>query len=519
MKKLLAILLTLALMLPLYGLAEETAPQATLTTITLSEFHPSALVGDLLDDATDSVIQDLMDVLGIVIYQSPDGQMVSYDVQLGGQSVLDLSLQQEDAQYYVGGGIIGGTVTFNADEDLPTIAKLMYADELANRGKTADEIAQKLEEANSSELSSCEATARTYYEVIQMILQTRRMHPTKLMNLVEQGIDEAAWAERIGQALPDMVREPVAEQPDNCDPAATVVTVTLAHEQLLNFVYSVAEMVLEDPDLGAVAQTAYLNVQPLTEVFTNGEQQEGDTPLMALLRVLLSTVEEVQATAYLDENDAIVKMTVQVENRSTTGDEAAPLTVEAFTLVRNTTADGTHYQLAQERENGQDTWNVSLSTGRMTMDYVGESGESRSEQHYQVQVSEVENGKHLLLTLRQSMAYSAAEASKSEMALTVNYDDLLLDGERHQRTNLTYAYNGQTAVALTIETRPCEVRPLLSESEGIYDLGDMSNAQYAAFNQLVTANVMLTASKVMSNLPASVLVLLNGTGSEGGVTE
>ena len=117
------------------------------------------------------------------------------------------------------------------------------------------------------------------------------------------------------------------------------------------------------------------------------------------------------------------------------------------------------------------------------------------------------------------MAYSAAEASKSEMALTVNYDDLLLDGERHQQTNLTYAYNGQTAVALTIETRPCEVRPLLSESEGIYDLGDMSNAQYAAFNQLVTANVMLTASKVMSNLPASVLVLLNGTGSEGGVTE
>ncbi len=110
-----------------------------------------------------------MDVLGIVIYQSPDGQMTSYDLQLGGQSVLDLSLQQEDAQYYVGGGIIGGTVTFNADEDLQTIAKLMYAEELANRGKTADEIAQKLEEANSSGLSSCEATARTYYEVIQMI--------------------------------------------------------------------------------------------------------------------------------------------------------------------------------------------------------------------------------------------------------------------------------------------------------------------------------------------------------------
>ena len=44
MKKLLAILLTLALMLPLYGLAEETAPQATLTTITFRDFNGRALV-------------------------------------------------------------------------------------------------------------------------------------------------------------------------------------------------------------------------------------------------------------------------------------------------------------------------------------------------------------------------------------------------------------------------------------------------------------------------------------------
>ena len=47
MKKLLAILLTLALMLPLCGLAEKTAPQATLTTITFRDFNGRALVAEM----------------------------------------------------------------------------------------------------------------------------------------------------------------------------------------------------------------------------------------------------------------------------------------------------------------------------------------------------------------------------------------------------------------------------------------------------------------------------------------
>ena len=39
MKKLLAILLTLAMLVPMCGLAEENAPQATLTTITFRDFN------------------------------------------------------------------------------------------------------------------------------------------------------------------------------------------------------------------------------------------------------------------------------------------------------------------------------------------------------------------------------------------------------------------------------------------------------------------------------------------------
>ena len=51
MKKLLAILLTLALMLPLCGLAEENAPQATLTTITFRNFNGRALMAEMEEAA------------------------------------------------------------------------------------------------------------------------------------------------------------------------------------------------------------------------------------------------------------------------------------------------------------------------------------------------------------------------------------------------------------------------------------------------------------------------------------
>ena len=64
MKKLLAILLTLALMLPLCGLAEKTAPQATLTTITFRDFNGRALVAEM-EEAAETAYRDLLDALRV----------------------------------------------------------------------------------------------------------------------------------------------------------------------------------------------------------------------------------------------------------------------------------------------------------------------------------------------------------------------------------------------------------------------------------------------------------------------
>lgn len=64
MKKLLAILLTLAMLVPMCGFAEESAPQATLTTITFRDFNGRALMAEM-EEAAETAYRDLLDALRV----------------------------------------------------------------------------------------------------------------------------------------------------------------------------------------------------------------------------------------------------------------------------------------------------------------------------------------------------------------------------------------------------------------------------------------------------------------------
>ena len=68
MKKLLAILLTLAMLVPMGGVAEENAPQATLTTITFRDFNGRALMAEM-EEAAETAYRDLLDALRVEVYR------------------------------------------------------------------------------------------------------------------------------------------------------------------------------------------------------------------------------------------------------------------------------------------------------------------------------------------------------------------------------------------------------------------------------------------------------------------
>ena len=59
MKKLLAILLTLAMLVPMGGVAEETAPGATRTVIFLKDFNAKVLGADI-DEAEEKAVNDFL---------------------------------------------------------------------------------------------------------------------------------------------------------------------------------------------------------------------------------------------------------------------------------------------------------------------------------------------------------------------------------------------------------------------------------------------------------------------------
>lgn len=83
MKKLLAILLTLAMMVPLGGVAEETASQATLTTITFRDFNGRALVAEM-EEAEENAYRDLLNALRLEVYRQG---FTSWELFLNDQSM------------------------------------------------------------------------------------------------------------------------------------------------------------------------------------------------------------------------------------------------------------------------------------------------------------------------------------------------------------------------------------------------------------------------------------------------
>ena len=104
MKKLLAILLTLAMMLPLYGLAEETAPQATLTTITFRDFNGRALMAEM-EEAAETAYRDLLDALRVEVYRQG---FTSCELFLNDQSIVDYGVQTRGADVYISGDVLDG---------------------------------------------------------------------------------------------------------------------------------------------------------------------------------------------------------------------------------------------------------------------------------------------------------------------------------------------------------------------------------------------------------------------------
>lgn len=218
MKKLLAILLTLALMLPLCGLAEETAPQATLTTITFRDFNGRALVAEM-EEAAETAYRDLLDALRVEVYRQG---FTSCELFLNDQPIVDYGVQTRGADVYISGDVLGGTVYLNLDEDMRHIAEILHQWN-ASQSIYADagtELSAK--EVSESIAQEYENVGALLAKITKNPLITGEMQPKDVAN----GLFEADWqqaATRLNKILKVTRVESVSNPPEGCESAKNIL--------------------------------------------------------------------------------------------------------------------------------------------------------------------------------------------------------------------------------------------------------------------------------------------------------
>ena len=130
MKKLLAILLTLAMLVPMCGFAEESAPGATRTVIFLKDFNAKVLGADI-DEAEEKAVNDFLDALRVIVYQQGTTS-AAYEVTLNDQPIVDYAVQFSGADVYVSSDLLGETLYLNLDEDMQHFGEVLRGADCAD---------------------------------------------------------------------------------------------------------------------------------------------------------------------------------------------------------------------------------------------------------------------------------------------------------------------------------------------------------------------------------------------------
>lgn len=489
MKKLLTILLTLAMLLPMCGLAEETAPGATETTISFADFNAKALLGADVGEQYENAINDLLDALRVVVYQQGKTS-AAYEVRLNDQTVLEYAMQLDGADFYQSGDLFGATVRLNLDEDMHHLGELIYRQQLSQRGITEEAI-------DAAIASGYYAEQIAQVEELGALVAKVAKNPVQDVLTSLAAIDFAEVQRRMAEYQPSMTFEPVAEQPEGGDPAEQVCTFTLTNEQLVNQLAILLETALQVP---AVQNFADLlaHYDNLTRFLSSYTLDAADTDWAEQVRQQTILPSDAQVTMYTNAQGQLVKLIVSYRAlpkwaermpRTMTNEEILNqiLNPATFTLNMNTVAGSVQYDWALEKEEESTTGTLAVTMNRRGVN-IKLAGQTTSE--------------------------------TTELGKGWEADVLVsgLGGKLYREASIRILSGGEVGLGINMITRSCEPRALLSDGD-VLDLGEISSAQFNEYVQGMTANLSQITARVMANLPQSVLALLNGTGAEGGITE
>ena len=454
MKKLLAILLTLAMLVPLGGVAEETAPGATRTVIFLKDFNAKVLGADI-DEAEEKAVNDFLDALRVIVYQQGTTS-AAYEVTLNDQPIVDYAVQFSGADVYVSSDLLGETLYLNLEEDMQHFGELVYRQQLSQRGLTAEVINETVSSGS-------------------------------------------------------MTIDPVTEQLEGCDPAIQVCTFTLTNEQLVNRLAILLETAMQVSVVQNFADLAadYDNLMQFMSQTTTEEYVPQEIDWAAQVRQQTILYSDAQVTLYTDAQGQLVKLIVNysalpdwAERMSEVEPTEGILKPVTFTLNRNTLADGLQYDWKLEKEENS-------TTGRLT---IGEKNaelvlmpDDQTQTTISLTVEPNRRGGKVDVEVR-----TTSEANGTDSGIQFGVFTSGSSRSVYRESRIRLLSGGEVGLTIYTTTFSCEPRPLLSDGD-VLDLGEISSARFNAYMLTLATSISQILPRILMNLPNSVRQLMDGT--------
>ena len=495
MKKLLAILLTLTMLLPMCSLAENDARQATLTTITFRDFNGRALWAEM-EESSETAYRDLLDALRVEVYRQGFAYG-AWELFLNDQSMVDYAMQFSGADAYISSDVLGGTMYLNLDEDMRHIAEILHQWNASQSVYTDAGV-----ELSTEEIS--EAIAQKYEHVGALLAKiTKNPLITGEMQLADaaNGLFETDWTwanQRIHQLIKGVRVGNVTNPPEGCESATNVFYFTLSNEQLLEELCILLDTAEETPAVKAYVDL--LNTYRQLAAFAQNQPIE-DTDLQTWLRQQTLLLEDAQVAQYAKVTTTSSQVLQEVISYKVAPTLAPDTLLDAtLTITYHSLGDDVLLDWRQETAGKGTNGQLKIDDdGGIVVLITSDDGEQKL---YRCTISSLTNEATVLLEMHRTV-----DGEEKGLSWSTSIDAKLVDGELQQDTTVRLLWQGEHFLTIAAETRPCESRPLLSDGD-VLDLGEISNARFKAY----MTGVMFTAGqilpRIMMNMPDSTRQLI-----------
>ena len=550
MKKFAAICLALLMLaLPVLGCAAttgemiSTARDAGMPLKTTVTFTPADL-SSILGEETAAVYADLLNALSIELYQADDQGSLS--AKLSGKDVLTLSGAFRNGTTYLNSNFLGSrSIAVDADEWQPLLEKLV--DLLAAAGEMdEDEVA--LMKTQLAGMFSGEMAAQ--------------------MNAVDAFAD-VDWTPVIELATSLMADkgtvEQVTEQPNDSDPAATKVTLTLTGEDMVKLYSTVADCIRKSDSamafLDKQLESAEMTAEELFTEFIDAMEEACTEMTMELLVTeymsLSGDLVAMDMDMTMTQDDVTVK--APLVYRRLTGEQGVSHTVSMRCSADDVPVMTVDLLYLDADPAGMVTFKMQMLDGedkmQMTADAafddknvdasfkmdVTESGESvavalsvvstnednKSNTDVKLNVNGAGEDMSIAMSLTSEQTPGDASASSlGSMNLSMDVDGVELalyssytaDAETDASSvrRETNADVGLTVMGMDIPlcsvkvvTENCEAMASLAEGESVHP-AVMSDEELSAYGEEIVTDAQTAAMVLIQNLPQSVLQLMMG---------